>query len=98
MVGFGGVLAGVLADTAVELAPVHRARAAHMIGRLRGNALLRGFRGRPAVDVDALVDVVVAVGRVAAAHPGIATLDVNPVLVHPGGAVALDAHLERVAP
>jgi acyl-CoA synthetase (NDP forming) len=93
LVGLGGLLAEVLSDTAVELAPVSRARATAMLDRLRGAALLYGFRGRPAVDVDALADAIVAVSVVAAAHPEIAELDVNPVVALPSGALALDAHL-----
>jgi acetate---CoA ligase (ADP-forming) len=91
LVGFGGVLTEALDDSAVDLAPVSRERAAAMIARLRGAALLNGFRGRPPVDRDALADVIVAVSRIAAAHPEIAEFDVNPVLVTPGGTVALDA-------
>ncbi|RZU75483.1 acyl-CoA synthetase (NDP forming) [Micromonospora kangleipakensis] len=94
LVGFGGVYAELIADTAVDLAPVDRDGARDLLARLRGAALLAGFRGRPAVDLDALADVIVAVSRVAAAHPEIAELDLNPVLATPHGAVALDCHWE----
>jgi acyl-CoA synthetase (NDP forming) len=97
LVGFGGVLADLIADTAVDLAPVDRDAARDLLARLRGAALLAGFRGRPAVDLDALADVIVAVSRVAAAHPEIAELDLNPVLAMPHGAIALDCHWEPTA-
>jgi acyl-CoA synthetase (NDP forming) len=87
VVGFGGVLAELIDDTAVALAPVDRATAQSMVDRLRGAALLRGYRGRPPVDEEALLDVVVAVSRVPA------ELDLNPVLVRPCGAVVLDLHV-----
>jgi acyl-CoA synthetase (NDP forming) len=93
MAGLGGVLAEAFADTAVELAAVTREQAEAMVSRLRGIELLRGFRGSKALDVAALADVIVAVSRVAAAHPEIAALDVNPVLVTEDGVIALDAHL-----
>lgn len=93
MAGLGGVLAEAFTDTAVELAAVSLEQAEAMVSRLRGIELLRGFRGSKPLDVTALADVIVAVSRVAAAHPEIAELDVNPVLVTEDGVVALDAHL-----
>ena len=54
LVGLGGVLAEVLDDVAVRLAPVSQAEALAMLASLRGAAILRGVRGHPAVDVDAL--------------------------------------------
>jgi hypothetical protein len=66
-----------------------------MLLSLRGAALLQGVRGRPAVDLDALARLVAAVSRVAAEHPELAELELNPVLATPSGVVALDA---RVVP
>ncbi len=91
MVGLGGVFAEVLGDTAVALAPVTRDGALGLLASLRGAALLRGVRGRKPVDLDALADLVSRVSRVAAAHPELAELEVNPVLASPTGALALDA-------
>ncbi|MFB7268355.1 acetate--CoA ligase family protein, partial [Streptomyces nojiriensis] len=54
-------------------------------------ALLDGVRGRPAVDVAAAAAVIERITAVAAAHPEIAELEVNPLLVRPDGALALDA-------
>ncbi|MGE5830848.1 MAG: acetate--CoA ligase family protein [Micromonosporaceae bacterium] len=84
LIGLGGVLAELIDDTAVALAPLDRAAAQAMVAHLRGARLLRGYRGRPPVDVDALVDVLLAVSRVPA------EFDLNPVLVRPSGAVVLD--------
>ena len=60
---------------------------------LRGAAVLRGARGRPPVDLESLAAVVAAVSRVAAAHPEVAELELNPVLATASGAVALDARV-----
>jgi acyl-CoA synthetase (NDP forming) len=90
MVGLGGVFTEVLADVAFALAPVSEAAARGMLLSLRGAPLLRGARGRPAIDLDALAAVVAAVSAAAAAHPEIGELEVNPVLALPDGAVALD--------
>ncbi|MEV6583175.1 acetate--CoA ligase family protein [Streptomyces sp. NPDC051582] len=91
MVGLGGVLTETLRDVAFSLAPVPARRAEELLRGLRTAALLAGVRGRPAVDVAAAAAVIERVTTVAAAHPEIAELEVNPLLVRPDGAVALDA-------
>ncbi|MFE0039294.1 acetate--CoA ligase family protein [Streptomyces sp. NPDC059015] len=91
MVGLGGVLTETLHDVAFSLAPVPAERAARLLRGLRTAALLSGVRGRPAVDVDAAAEAVERITAVAAAHPEIAELEVNPLLVRPDGALALDA-------
>jgi acyl-CoA synthetase (NDP forming) len=93
-VGAGGVLAEVVDDVALCVPPFSRADARRALSGLRSWALLAGARGRPPADVDALLDVVMAVQRLAvAAGPALHELDLNPVLVGPAGrgAVALDA-------
>ncbi|QES58519.1 CoA-binding protein [Streptomyces venezuelae] len=91
LVGLGGVLTETLRDVAFALAPVPAARAEALLRGLRSAALLDGVRGRPAVDVAAAAAVVERITTVAAAHPEIAELEVNPLLVRPDGALALDA-------
>ncbi|MFJ9824797.1 acetate--CoA ligase family protein [Streptomyces sp. NPDC101160] len=92
MVGIGGVTAELLADTALALAPLTPARARALLLSLRHAPLLTGWRGAPAVDLDAAADALCALARAAVEHPELSELEVNPLLVHPGGAVALDAH------
>lgn len=96
MVGLGGVLTEVLDDVAFALAPVSPATAERLLRSLHASALFDGVRGKAAVDVPALARLVSAVAQVAASHPEIAELEVNPVLVGPDGVVALDAR--AVAP
>ncbi|MFZ3468263.1 acetate--CoA ligase family protein [Streptomyces sp. 4.24] len=91
MVGLGGVLTETLRDVAFALAPVPARRAEELLRGLRTAALLTGVRGRPAVDVAAAAAVIERITTVAAAHPEIAELEVNPLLVRPDGALALDA-------
>jgi acyl-CoA synthetase (NDP forming) len=92
LVGTGGVFAEVLADVAVRPLPIDRRDAEEMVRSLRGHALLAGARGRPRVDTKALVEVVMAVARLAAAcGDRLAELDLNPVVVRPHGAVAVDS-------
>jgi len=53
--------------------------------------MLRGARGRPPVDVEALADVVLRIAAAMMATPDIAEIDVNPLALLPKGAIALDA-------
>jgi succinyl-CoA synthetase beta subunit len=91
MVGLGGVLTEVLRDVAFALAPVPEDRALDLLRSLRTAAVLDGVRGRPAVDVAAAAAVIARITEVAAAHPEIAEIEVNPLFVSPSGALALDA-------
>lgn len=91
VVGLGGVQAEVSRDVQVALAPVERSGADQMIAALRGYPLLLGWRGRPACDVAAAADAVVALSRLIAEAPDIVECEVNPLRVHPHGATAVDA-------
>jgi acyl-CoA synthetase (NDP forming) len=91
VVGAGGTETEVHQDVRVERAPVSRAAARQMLGALRMAPLLRGWRGRPAVDIDGLADLVVAVSELIAHRADIAELELNPVRATPHGAVAVDA-------
>ncbi|MCX5142077.1 MULTISPECIES: acetate--CoA ligase family protein [unclassified Streptomyces] len=93
-VGLGGVLVEVLHDAAVRVPPFGEDQARAMLGELRGRALLEGVRGGPPVDVDALVEVVLRVQRMALElGDDLSELDINPLMVlgRGQGAVALDA-------
>ncbi|MEO9176953.1 MAG: acetate--CoA ligase family protein [Gaiellales bacterium] len=91
LVGLGGTLVEVLEDTAVALAPLDAASAERLLRSLRGAALFGGVRGRPPVDLAAAASAVSLLSELAAAHPELAELEVNPLLVTPFGACALDA-------
>jgi acetyltransferase len=95
--GLGGVTAEVLKDISLRLAPVDDAEAGGMLDSLRGAALLKGFRGRPKANRAAMLQVIMQVGNLAVRLPRLQELDLNPVLVGPGGALAVDARA-RVKP
>ncbi|WP_425827133.1 acetate--CoA ligase family protein [Streptomyces fractus] len=92
MVGAGGVTAELHADTALALTPLTPSRARALLLELRHAPLLTGWRGAPAVHLESAAAAVCAVARAAADHPELTDLEVNPLLVHPGGTIALDAH------
>ena len=93
LVGLGGIYAELLGDVGVALAPLDRGEAVRLLESLQGAALLKGARGRAAVDIGAAADAAMALSRLAAARPDIAEIEVNPLLVTPEGALALDARI-----
>ncbi len=90
MVGLGGVYVAALDDVALAVAPLRHGDARRLLERLRGRAVLTGARGAEPVDLDALAAVVCGVGDLLVAVPGIAELDLNPVLADGAGCVAVD--------
>ena len=94
MLGVGGVLAEALADVAFRLVPIERVDATEMIEQLHTQALLGPFRGEPEVDREALVDVLTGLSAAAVARPDIVSADLNPLIVHEGRPVAVDALVE----
>lgn len=94
MLGVGGILAEALADVAFRLVPIDRTDAHEMVEQLRTQALLGEFRGEPEVDREALVDVLVGLSAAAEATPELVSADLNPLIVHEGRPVAVDALVE----
>jgi acetyl coenzyme A synthetase (ADP forming)-like protein len=95
MFGLGGVYVEVLKDVTFRLCPVSAEEARAMISEIRSFALLRGARGGTAADIDAIVDVLTRVSRLAMDFPEILELDINPLIVHErgGGAIAADIRI-----
>jgi acyl-CoA synthetase (NDP forming) len=90
--GLGGVFLEVFNDVTFRVPPFTKDEAQRMVDETAGAALLRGARGRPKGDVGALVDVIMRVQRLAVDNEGrLAELDINPLVVLPKGAIALDA-------
>jgi len=90
--GLGGIMVELIRDSAVRLAPVGEQGARAMLASLDGHALLTGFRGKPGVDIDALVDAICRLSELAHdLSDVIDQIDVNPVIVGAGGVMAADA-------
>jgi len=90
--GLGGVMVELLGDSVAALAPVSLAEAKGMLDRLKGKALLAGYRGLPPVDRDALAAVVARVSELAADHAAtIREIDVNPLICRGDRITAADA-------
>jgi len=92
--GLGGVLAEAIADVTVRLAPLRRHDAFDMLQSLRSQSLLGEFRGEPAVDLDALADLLCALSTASSEIDGLLSIDLNPVMIVEGLPIALDALVE----
>ena len=91
--GMGGIAVEVLRDAAVALPPLNRFLARDLISRTRVARMLESFRGKPAVDIEVLIDVLLKVSDIACELPCVQELDINPLLVDENGAIALDARV-----
>ncbi len=96
MFGLGGILVEALRDVSFRLAPFGKAEAHRMIDSIKARAVLDGWRGAPATDIEALADALVALSRFAAsAGEKLESIDINPFVAMPKGkgVMALDAVL-----
>jgi acetyltransferase len=92
MAGTGGVLLELIKDVNFCAPPVSREKARDMLSRMRGAKLLEGYRGGAGLDIEAVVDALVALGRLAVdLEDVIQSVDVNPFVALPRGGLALDA-------
>ena len=90
--GLGGIMVELFGDTAVRLAPVDDATARAMLNSLKSRTLLTGFRGKPGVDVDGLVDTICRLSELAHDLADVIDqIDVNPVIAGATGVMAADA-------
>lgn len=89
----GGTQTELLKDVSVRITPLTDVDAAQMVRSLATFPLLDGYRGSPALDVAALEEVLLRVSALVEAHPEIAEMDLNPVIVLPHGAVIVDARI-----
>jgi acetate---CoA ligase (ADP-forming) len=93
LVGLGGVYAELLRDVRLALAPAGAEELEALLLSLRGAGVLTGARGRAPLDVRAAAEAAAALSGVAAAHPEIAEIEINPLLVSQHGAIGLDARI-----
>ena len=93
--GLGGIYVEALKDVTFRVAPFTRLDAQAMLSEIRSKALLDGVRGKPAVDKEAIVDVLLRMGQLVQDFPEIAEFDINPLIVYPKeqGVIAIDMRL-----
>lgn len=91
MIGLGGVFAEILNDSVFGVAPLTHTGAIELIGRLKNQKLLNGFRGANILDRDALADILVKLGQLGYKYPKIKEVDINPLIICKGKPVVVDA-------
>jgi acetyltransferase len=91
--GAGGIAVEAVRDTAIALPPLNAVLARELIARTRVSRLLDAYRDVPAADREALVALLAGVSDMVCALPWLKEMDLNPVIVHPGGAVIADARV-----
>jgi acetyltransferase len=93
MVGMGGIAAELLGDRTLGFPPLNERLARQMLESLKIWPLFQGYRGRPAVNVERLIEDLIRLSYLAADYPEITELDINPLLVTPRDIVVLDARI-----
>jgi acetyl-CoA synthetase (ADP-forming) len=93
LLGMGGVYVEIFRSVSIRVWPVDRTDVMEMIEELAAAPILKGVRGAPACDLGALADIVLRVGTLIADRRQIQEVDLNPVRVHPEGALAVDARV-----
>ena len=89
--GLGGVLAEILEDVSIRVAPITTFDAMDMMTNIRGKKILEPFRGKPAVDHEALAEFLIALGRIGLENDAVSEIDINPIKLIEGRPVAVDA-------
>ena len=98
MFGAGGTAVEVLQDTSMALPPLDLRLARELMARTRIHALLRGYRDRPAADVDAIAAALIGLSDLAIAHRAIREIDINPLIADEQGVLGLDARVRIADP
>ena len=93
VVGAGGTLTDVLGDRTVRMPPASKAAALEQLNSLRCASRLGGYRGSPALAIDAAADVLLRLADITRDLPEVRELDLNPLLVSPAGVCALDVRI-----
>ncbi len=92
MFGLGGIFVEAFQDVTYRIAPIERIDALEMIEELEGSRLIKGFRNRPGVDIEALVNVMISVSRLMVEYD-IEEMDLNPIFGNEDGVKVADARI-----
>jgi len=93
MFGLGGVFVEILEDVTFRIAPITERDALEMITEVKAYPILKGYRGQPPADVDAIVNILLNTSRLVTDHLEIKELDLNPIMVYENGAKTVDARI-----
>jgi len=93
MFGLGGIFVEVLKDVTFRIAPITKLDAQEMITEVKAYPILRGYRGQPPADIDAIAQILMNTSRLVMDHLEIKELDLNPIMVYEKGAKTVDARI-----
>ena len=94
--GLGGIYVEALKDVTFRVAPIDGREAREMMGEIRAHSLLRGVRGEPPSDLEAIVDTLLRMSQLVTDFPEIAEMDINPLIVFEQGKGALGIDMRLV--
>jgi acetyl-CoA synthetase (ADP-forming) len=93
MFGLGGIFVEVLKDVTFRIAPITEEDAREMITEVKAYPILKGYRGQPPADIEAIVKILLGTSKLVMAHQEIKELDLNPIIVYEKGAKTVDARI-----
>lgn len=93
MFGLGGIFVEVLKDVTFRIAPITEEDAREMITEVKAYPILKGYRGQPPVDIEAIVKILLNTSKLVMEHQEIKELDLNPIIVYAKGAKTVDARI-----
>jgi acetyltransferase len=93
MFGLGGIMVEVLRDVVFRVLPISRNAARKMVTEIKTAPLLKGVRGQPPVDREAIIDLLLTVSEIIEAYPEIREMDLNPVIAHEKSITIVDARI-----
>ena len=93
MFGLGGIWVELLKDVSFRVVPIDRSDAVDMVEEIKGSSLLKGFRGRPPVDLEALYGILLSISKLGLELKEVQEMDLNPVFLRGKGAVIADARI-----
>ncbi len=89
--GLGGVLAEILEDVSIRVAPITTFDAMDMMDNIRGKKILEPFRGKPSVDRKTMAELLITLGKIGLENDAVGEIDINPIKLIEGQPVAVDA-------
>ena len=91
MFGLGGIFTEILEDVSFRVTPLTRWSAEDLMQKIRANKILGAFRGKPAVDREALAEILITIGTIGLTCDAVQEIDINPLKISQGKPVAVDA-------
>ena len=91
MFGLGGIFTEILKDVSFRVAPIEKRDALEMMQEIKGRKILDAVRGMPAADLNALADILIALGKIGMENDSVKEIDINPLILAGALPVAVDA-------